>query len=63
MTRAQVLTALRDAIGNTPQSTWARAHGISAAYVNDVLAGRRAPGRKVLAALGLTVSYEAVPRD
>lgn len=41
------------------QSAWAKANGISAPYVNDVLNFRRAPGAKILAALGLirTVDY------
>lgn len=35
------------------QANWAKAHGVSAAYVSDVLAGRRESGDKVLAALGV----------
>lgn len=35
------------------QSTWAAKHGISAAYVNDVLHSRRLPGDKITRALGL----------
>ena len=34
------------------QQAWARAHGISPAYVCDVLNARRAPGTKILRALG-----------
>lgn len=35
------------------QSAWARQHGISAAYVADVLSGRRLPGDKITNAMGL----------
>lgn len=34
------------------QAAWARSKGVSAAYVNDVLKGRRDPGPKILDALG-----------
>ena len=35
------------------QSQWAKEHDVSPAYVSDVLAGRRDPGKKILDALGL----------
>lgn len=35
------------------QAAWAAKHEISAAYVNDVLHGRRLPGDKITKALGL----------
>ena len=35
------------------QAAWAKAHGVSAAYVNDVLRERREPGKSILDALGL----------
>lgn len=35
------------------QSVWAAKHGISVAYVNDVLRGRRLPGDKITKAIGL----------
>lgn len=35
------------------QTAWAKKHGVSAAYVSDVLAGRREPGKLILDALGL----------
>lgn len=48
------------------QSAWAKANKISPAYVSDVIAGRREPGKKILSALGLerVVSYrfKAPPR-
>lgn len=41
------------------QASWAKANGISPAYVSDVIQGRREPGEKILKALGLkrVVSY------
>lgn len=50
--------ACRDAGG---QSAWADLHGVSPAYVSDVLNARREPGEKILVALGLrkVVRYEA----
>lgn len=35
------------------QTAWAKANGISPAYVSDVIAGRREPGKLILDALGL----------
>lgn len=35
------------------QAAWAKAHDLGAAYVSDVLNGRREPGAKMLRALGL----------
>lgn len=55
-----VITRLRRACRTAGgQAHWAKRHGISPAYVSDVLSGRRAPGPKILAPLGLieTVSY------
>lgn len=43
---------LKQRVGNS-QVAWAKAHGVSPAYVSDVLAGRREPGKLVLDALGL----------
>ena len=45
------------------QKQWADDHGISYAYVNDVLLGRREPGEKMLDALGLVkvVTYQRKP--
>lgn len=34
------------------QKAFAARHGISPAYINDVLQGRREPGEKILAAIG-----------
>lgn len=51
--------ACREAGG---QSAWAEMHGISPAYVSDVLNARRDPGDKILAALGFRkiVGYRKV---
>ena len=35
------------------QAAWAKANGISAAYVTDVLSGKRNAGAKILSALGV----------
>lgn len=43
---------LRSKVGGN-QSAWARSRGISPAYVSDVLAGRRDPGKLILDAIGL----------
>jgi len=49
---------LRDKAKPT-QAAWAKANGVSPAYVSDVIQGRREPGEKILKALGLkrVVSY------
>lgn len=48
----QVAKLLRRQVrGN--QAAWAKRHGISAAYVSDVLSGRRLPGDKITKAMGL----------
>lgn len=35
------------------QTAWAKRHGVSLAYVNDVLQSRRLPGDKITDAMGL----------
>ena len=35
------------------QTAWAKRHGVSLAYVNDVLNSRRLPGDKITQAMGL----------
>jgi DNA-binding transcriptional regulator YdaS (Cro superfamily) len=47
------------------QQAWAQAHGLSLAYVNDVLHGRRQPGKRICAALGFrrVVLYEPVRQE
>jgi len=64
MTRASLVLRLRRRVrqaGQT-QQTVARDLGISAAYLSDVLSGRREPGQKLLTALGLVrvVQYRRV---
>ena len=50
----EVLSALRQAVAAAgSQRTYATSIGISQAYLGDVLAGRRAAGDRILAALGL----------
>jgi len=61
----QVLALLRrecDKAGG--QQAWARAHGVSPAYVSDVLTGRREPGIGILAPLRLerVVGYRRAPK-
>lgn len=51
MSPVELLRAAVDKAGT--QTAFAKKHGVSIAYVNDVLQGRRAPGAKILAALGL----------
>ena len=48
--QARLVAAIRAAGG---QAAWAAAAGISAAYVSDVLHGRRAPGSSIQRALGI----------
>lgn len=47
-----VTEMLRRMVGRN-QAAWAKKHDISAAYVNDVLNGRRIPGNKITRAMGL----------
>jgi transcriptional regulator with XRE-family HTH domain len=58
MTKDQVIEQLRVAVAilgtdRSGQAVFAKRHGMSQQYINDVLNGRRDPGPKVLAALGL----------
>ena len=45
------------------QAAWAKAQGISPAYVSDVLNGRREPGPKILEAVGFhkVTAYRPIP--
>jgi hypothetical protein len=55
--RAMLLEVCREAGG---QAAWARRHGFSLAYVNDVIAGRRGKiviPKNILAALELEIDY------
>lgn len=65
MTLVQVLDLLRrDCAKLGGQAAWAAAHGVSPAYVSDVLNGRREPGESILRALRLerAVTYKRVKR-
>jgi DNA-binding transcriptional regulator YdaS (Cro superfamily) len=54
MTADDVLALLaRECEKAGSQSAWAKAHGLSAPYVSDVLKRRREPGRGILDALGI----------
>lgn len=58
----QELKAECEAAGSA--TAWAKAHGFSASFVNDVLAKRRPASKRLLTALGLekvqTVEYRKV---
>lgn len=45
------------------QQQFAQEHGVSAQHVSDILSGRRDPGPRVLAILGLTrvITYRRTP--
>lgn len=65
MTRDEVLTLLRAEISAAGTARdWAEKHGVSAPYISDVLNRHRAPGTKILEALGLerVVTYRKVRR-
>jgi hypothetical protein len=54
MTADEVRVLLREACRKAgSQSAWAEEHNVSGSYVSDLVHGRREPGDKVLAALGL----------
>ena len=54
MTKAELLQHLRRLVAETgTQKDLAAKLGVSAAYLGDVLMGRKEPGKKLLAALGL----------
>ena len=54
MTAIDPIRVLRDAVIEAgSQKNWAKANGLSPAYVNDLLQGRREPTSAILEALGL----------
>lgn len=56
VTEGEVRERLAGAIkayGPGTQIAWAKAHGFTPPYVNEVLRGRRSPNAAILAALGL----------
>lgn len=65
MRRDEVIERLRAAIARVgSQAAFAELHGISLAYVNDVLNFRREPGPAILEALGIekVVTYREKPK-
>lgn len=55
VSREDVVSLLRDAVAQAGgQRRWAEAVGVNANDVSSVLSGRRAAGRSILAALGVT---------
>lgn len=63
LTEQDVMDLLRVAIDVAgSQAAFARQHGISLQYINDVMRGRREIGQKILAVLGIerVVSYRLV---
>lgn len=68
MTEEQVLLRLRVHVNHAGgQRAWARLNGFSAAYVNDVLLGRRHLADKICDAIGIKreitycVKYRSMP--
>jgi hypothetical protein len=59
MTEAEVRAELQAETDRVGMRQWARSQHppISVGYVNDVLKGRKLPGPKILAALGLRHNY------
>ena len=54
LTETQVRETLRRAVADSSVADWSARNSVSRTYVQDVLAGRRAPGRSIVAGLGLT---------
>ena len=51
---AKVVRLLREACTKAgSQNAWAKQHGITQQYVNQVLTGRSLPGPRILSALGV----------
>lgn len=54
LTEHEVIERLRDAIAQAgSQRKFAEQHGLTVAYVSDVLRGNRAPADRILAAIGV----------
>ncbi len=63
MTKDRVVAALRAACAEAgSQQAWASKSGLSIGYVCNTLKGRRKPGAKLLAALGIerVVTYRRI---
>lgn len=55
VTREDVVSPLREAVAQAGgQRIWAESVGVSPSDVSSVLSGRRAAGRSIMAALGVT---------
>lgn len=53
MDKMQIIDLLKEQVRRAgSQNNWAVQHGLSGAYVNDVLHGRRDPADRLLDALG-----------
>lgn len=66
LTEREVLDRLRKAVTDAGgQRAFAAAHGLTAAYVNDVIHGRRALADRILAMIGIKreVTYRVVHQD
>lgn len=53
ITLDDLLARLREEVAKVGQQAWAKAHGVSPQYLNDVLKRRRDPGPKILKAMHL----------
>lgn len=54
LTESQVIERLRAAcVAAGGQAAFAKANGMTASYVGDVLQGKRAPAERILAAIGI----------
>lgn len=65
MNTEQVREIIRDlCVEAGSQSAWAKANGVSQAYVNHVLEGKREPGPAILEAIGLerVITYRLLGR-
>ena len=56
-TKEDVIKKLKTLQGASTQREFAAKMGITQQYLNDVLLGNRAPGKKILEYLGLEVGY------
>lgn len=63
VTREDVVSLLREAVAQAGgQRIWAESVGVSPSDVSSVLSGRRAAGRSIMAALGVTRETVIVAR-
>jgi transcriptional regulator with XRE-family HTH domain len=62
VTLTELRRDLRKACRSKTQKAFARELGVSLSYLNEVIGGRKEPGRKILTALGLQRQMVYVPR-